>query len=102
MYLCSVRIISKRTLREFWEKHADSEQQILSWYKDFQNGNYSSSKDVLNNYSACRSIGLNRYVFKIKGNNYRLIIKINFELKTAWIRFIGTHSEYDKIDTLKI
>ncbi|MCK5206889.1 MAG: type II toxin-antitoxin system HigB family toxin [Cyclobacteriaceae bacterium] len=97
-----MRILSKRTLREFWEKHSDSEQQLLSWYKDFKSEEFRSTTELLKRFSKCRSIGLNRYIFNIKGNNYRLIVIISFELQTSWIRFIGTHSEYDKIDPLTI
>ncbi len=97
-----MRILSKRTLREFWEIHNDCEQQLLIWYKEIQNAECQSSKDLIDNLSNCRSIGNNRFVFNIKGNNYRLVVKINFDLKTVWIRFIGTHQEYDRIDSHKI
>jgi len=63
---------------------------------------FGSSEELLLAYSNIRSIGNNRYIFNIKGNNYRLIVKANFELKTIWIRFIGTHSQYDKINALEI
>jgi len=63
---------------------------------------FRSSEELLLAYSNIRSIGNNRYIFNIKGNNYRLIVKANFELKTIWIRFIGTHSQYDKINALEI
>lgn len=97
-----MRILSKRTLREFWEKNSDCEQQLLSWYKDFSKSEYRSTNELISEFSNCRSIGSNRYIFNIKGNTYRLIVKISFELQTIWVRFIGTHSEYDKIDPLKV
>lgn len=58
--------------------------------------------ELLNAFSNVRPIGNNRYIFEIKGNKYRLIVKINFDLQTVWIRFIGTHAEYDKINALHI
>lgn len=97
-----MRILSKRTLREFWQIHGDCKNQLLSWYRTVKLSKYGSSEEVLREFSNCRAIGKNRYVFKIKGNKYRLIVKMNFDLSTVWIRFIGTHSEYDNIDALKV
>jgi len=97
-YLRLVRVLSKRTLREFWERRPDSQQQLLAWYKDFKATGLESTEELMANFGNCRSIGSNRYIFNIRGNNYRLVVKISFELQTAWIRFIGTHSQYDKID----
>lgn len=97
-----MRILSKRTLREFWTIHNDCGQQLLIWYKEFAKAEFESSNEVTDTISNCRSIGNNRFIFNIKGNNYRLIVKISFELKTIWIRFIGTHKEYDRIDPHKI
>ena len=97
-----MRVLSKKTLREFWQIHVDCEQQLLGWYKEFKMKNYQTTNEVLTSFSNCRSIGASRYIFDIKGNNYRLIVKISFELQTVWIRFIGTHGEYDKINALEI
>ena len=77
------RIIAKSTLREYWEKHADSEQYLKTWYDTAKSAKWFSPNDV---------------VFNIKGNTYRLIVKFNYEKQWAFIRFIGTHAEYDKID----
>ncbi len=97
-----MRIISKRTLREFWEKHRDCEQSLLIWYKEISKNKFYTSLEVKENFSKCRPIGNYRFVFNIKGNNYRLIVKVSFELQTVWIKFVGTHKEYDKIDPNKI
>ncbi len=97
-----MRILSKRTLREFWKSNNDCEQQLLIWYKEIARTELQSSKEVTDTISNCRSIGNNRFIFNIKGNNYRLVVKMSFELKTIWIRFIGTHKEYDRIDPHKI
>ncbi len=97
-----MRILSKRTLREFWKEHIDCEEQLLSWYKDMKTAEFQSAEELSGAFANCRSIGSHRYIFNIKGNRYRLVVKISFELQTVWIRFIGTHSEYDKIDSLKI
>jgi len=95
-----VRILSKRTLRDFWVIHQDCENQLLGWYKEIKLSKYQSSTELLKAFSNCRSIGFNRYIFNIKGNKYRLVVKVNFDLKTVWIRFIGTHDKYDKINAL--
>ena len=97
-----MRIISKRTLREYWIQFPDTENQLLSWYKVMETGRNNHSNDILDNFPFSRLIGAARYVFKIKGNQYRLIVKINFDLQAVWIRFIGTHLQYDKIDALTI
>lgn len=97
-----MRILSKRKLWELWIRHNDCEQQLLIWYDEVKKSEYQIDREVIDSFANCRSIGNNRFVFKIKGNNYRLIVKMNFELKTVWIKFIGTHQEYDKIDPNKI
>jgi len=97
-----VRILSKRVLREFWDKNRDAEQALLIWYKEVSKGKFKSTKELTDVFSSCRPIGSNRYIFNIKGNNYRLVVRISFELGTVWIRFIGNHEAYNKINALKI
>ncbi|MFT4855848.1 MAG: mRNA interferase HigB [Algoriphagus sp.] len=92
------RIIAKSTLREFWEKHADSEQYLKTWYDTAKNANWISPNEVKHSYINASILKNSRIVFNIKGNSYRLIVKFNFEKQWAFIRFIGTHAEYDKID----
>ncbi len=97
-----MRILSKSTLREFWHKHEDCENQLLSWYKEVKLRDYATSEELIESFPNCRAIGEQRYIFNIKGNKYRLVVKVNFDLKTIWVRFIGTHSEYDNINALEI
>jgi mRNA interferase HigB len=97
-----LRVIAKKILRDFWTKHADCEQQLKSWFQEAEKSNWKNSHDVKNEYPSASVIGDNRFVFNINGNNYRLIVKINFTYKMVWIRFIGTHKEYDKINVSKI
>lgn len=97
-----MRIIAKSTLREYWEKHKDVEQTLLSWYKVAKQAKWQNFNEVKLQFGTCKIIGDDRIVFKIKGNNYRLIVKLSFENQLIWIRFIGTHSEYDLIDAKKI
>lgn len=101
-YLCEVRVIAKKTLRTFWTKHKDCEQQLKAWYKETEVAIWKDPGDIKADYPAASILEDNRVVFNIKGNKYRLVVKINYSYKIVWIRFIGTHSEYDKIDATKI
>ena len=92
------RIIAKRTLREFWEKHVDSEQYLKTWYETAKNSAWNSPNEVKETYINASILKDCRVVFNIKGNSYRLIVKFNYVRQWAFIRFIGTHAEYDKID----
>jgi mRNA interferase HigB len=92
------RIFSKSTLREFWEIHAETEQYLKTWYETVKNAAWKTPSDVKQTYANASVLKNNRIVFNIKGNSYRLIAKFNFEKQWIFIRFIGTHSEYDKID----
>ena len=97
-----MRIIAKKILRDFWETHPDCEQQLKSWFQETSNANWKKPNDVKSDYPSASILSDNRIVFNIKGNNYRLIIKINYDYRMIWIRFIGTHAAYDKIDATKI
>ena len=97
-----MRVISRKTLREFWDKHNDCEQQLKSWYREMEKANYQNPNQLKLDYPSLSILENNRFVFNIKGNKYRLIVKINFEYQISWIRFVGTHSEYDKIDANNI
>lgn len=92
------RIFSKSTLREFWETYADSEQYLKTWYDTAMNSDWKTPNDVKQTYANASILKNNRIVFNIKGNSYRLVVKFNFEKQWLFIRFIGTHAEYDKID----
>ncbi len=97
-----MRIISKKILREFWEIHADSEQSLKSWYSEAEKANWTNPNQLKEKYPSASILENNRVCFNIKGNHYRLIVRINFDYQMVWIRFIGTHSEYDKIDVNNI
>ncbi|MBA3665987.1 MAG: type II toxin-antitoxin system HigB family toxin [Bacteroidetes bacterium] len=97
-----MRIISKKILREFWEKHSDSQQQLKSWYQETNNIFWKTPKDIKRDYPSASFLERNRVVFNIKGNKYRLIVRVNYDYQMVWIRFIGTHAEYDKIDANEI
>ena len=97
-----MRIIARRTLREFWGKYRDCEQPLKAWYKEANQSYWKSPDDIKRFYPSASILSENRVVFNIKGNHYRLIVRINYDLGIVWIRFIGTHAEYDKIDASSI
>ena len=90
--------MQKKTFREFWLKHSDSEQYLKTWYETVKNSNWTSPNEVKQTYINASILKDNRVVFNIKGNSYRLIVKFNYERQWVFIRFLGTHAEYDKIN----
>jgi len=101
-YLCIVRVIAKSTLKSFWIKHPDCEEQLKCWFKEAEEAQWKSPRDIKREYPSASFLHDNRVVFNIKGNNYRLVVKINFDYGIIWIRFVGTHAQYDKINASKI
>lgn len=93
-----MRIVAKRTLREFWKKHAAAEDYLKVWHETARTAKWKSANDIKKTYAHASIINGNRVVFNIKGNSYRLVVKFNYERQWAFIRFVGTHAEYDKID----
>lgn len=97
-----MRVIAKKTLLEFWLKHKDCEQQLKAWYQETSKAKWRNTKDIKREYPSASFLADNTVVFNIKGNHYRLICKINYDYQMIWIRFIGTHANYDKVDATKI
>lgn len=92
------RIFAKSTLRKYWELYPETEQHLKTWYETALNSDWKNPNEVKQTYGSASVLKNNRIVFNIKGNDYRLIAKFNFEKQWIFIRFIGTHQEYDKID----
>ena len=97
-----MRIIAKRTLREFWEKHKDSEQPLRSWYEIARNEDWGNFNEIKSFFRNASIVGNDMVVFNIKGNTFRLVVKVDFSWKAMFIKFIGTHHDYDKIDVKKL
>jgi mRNA interferase HigB len=93
-----VRILALRTLREFWTRHADAEGALRAWYSDARRAKWRTPADIRADYANASFVGDDRVVFNIRGNTYRLVVSMNYETGAAYIRFIGTHAEYDRID----
>lgn len=97
-YTLAMRVIALRTLRDFWERHADSRSSIEAWYSDAKHADWKSPAEIK---AMCRNasiLGDNRVVFNLIGNDYRLVVRIAYGFGIVYIRFIGTHREYDQID----
>ncbi len=97
-----MRIISRKALREFWERHPDARQALQAWYADARQVTWGTPADIKGVYRNASIIANNRVVFNIKGNRYRLMVAINYEYGIVYIRFVGTHKEYDRIDAATI
>jgi mRNA interferase HigB len=97
-----MRIIALSTLRTFWEKHPITEQPLKAWYADAKKSSWKSFHDIKQTYPSASIVGSDRVVFNIKGNDYRLIGLVRFRDGKIFIRFIGTHAEYNKIDARTI
>ena len=97
-----MRIVAKRTLRLFWEKHPDAKEPLLAWYREVEKEDWANPAELKEKYRSASIVGNNRVVFNIKGNDYRLAVRINYPHRMTYIRFIGTHEEYDKIDVEEV
>lgn len=93
-----MRIIAISALRQFWEKHPDSEQTIRAWVDETRKAQWTQPSEIKAHYRSASILKNRRVVFNIKGNNYRLVAAVAFKLGIVYVKFIGTHDQYDKID----
>ena len=97
-----MRVIAVKALKDFWKKHLDAEQPLKAWCYEAKKANWRKPDDVICSYRTASILKNNRVVFNIKGNNYRLVTAINYNFNIIYIRFIGTHKEYDKVNAEEI
>jgi len=97
-----MRIIAKKALREFWQVHPDAEEPLLAWFREVEKEDWDTPARLKEKYASASIVGGNRVVFNIKGNNYRLVVKINYPYRVVYIRFVGTHAEYDRVDVEEV
>ena len=97
-----MRIFTEKTLKEFIEKHPDSKIALQEWSSIVKQSEWTCFADIKKTFNSVDAIGSQRYIFNIKGNSYRLIVVVKFTIGFIYIRFIGTHKEYDKIDCTTI
>jgi mRNA interferase HigB len=94
-----MRIVARKTLKDFWEAgHADAEQALRAWFAEAEQASWASMVDVKARYAHASGVDGERVVFNIGGNKYRLVAKLWFPGRAVWIKFVGTHAEYDALD----
>ncbi len=96
-----MRVLVKKTLKEFWERYPDAEIYLVNWYNIVLKANWENPNQVIKTFPSADIIGNNRIVFNICHNKYRLIIVFRYKKQMAFVRFIGTHKEYDRITNVK-
>ncbi len=99
-----MRIISRAVLRNFWEipEYQDAEQALKAWYAEAKVAQWDTPQAIKDQYHHASIVGDNRVVFNIHGNKYRLVVAIRYDSKICYVRFVGTHKQYDKIDVTTI
>jgi len=97
-----MKIINTGLLKAFADKHPDVRQQLWTWYYDLLTEEWTQPLDILERYRTADTLPGSRAVFNIKGNRYRIVVRINYDRQLVEIRFIGTHSAYDRIDAVNI
>ena len=103
-----MRIIARRTLREFVESRAGHKDQgalksaLDAWFHEAQKANWRSSAELKMLYATASIVAADRVVFNIKGNSYRLVVAIDYEKGIVWIKWLGTHKDYDQIDAKEV
>jgi len=93
-----MKIVAVSTLRGFWERYPDSEQSLKAWYDEAKHASWTAPHHIKRRYASASFVGKNRIVFNIKGNDYRLVVAVAYRFQAVYIKFVGTHAQYDKID----
>jgi len=97
-----MRVIAVSTLRAFWEKHPQAQTPLQVWYQSVSAAQWRTPADVRTQYGNASFVGHNRVVFNIKGNDYRLIVAVLYRAQVVYVKFVGTHKEYDQIDAATV
>ena len=100
-----MRVIALSTLRAFWEGRSagsDARESILAWYRHVLHADWAAPADVKREFATASILRDGRVVFNIGGNRYRLVVWINYPYRVVYVRFIGTHAQYDRIDAQTI
>jgi len=93
-----MRVIARKTLCDYWTREPETEETLKAWFTEAQSANWTGPADIKEMFRSASILKDSRVVFNICGNKYRLVVWINYPFKTVYIRFIGTHKEYDAID----
>ena len=95
-----MRTVARKTLLTFIESHARAEQALLAWHLEASKANWRTPQDIKNQYASF--VGRNRVVFNIKGSDFRLIVAIAYQIGVVYVKFVGPHAEYDKVDAATV
>lgn len=95
-----MRVIAKKTIAEYYTMHADAKTALEEWFEKAELADWQNFSDIKDSFRSADWVGNNRVVFNIKGNDYRLVVMVLFKIKMVYVRFIGTHAEYDKIQDI--
>lgn len=95
-------MFNRATLRAFWEKHPDAEGSLRAWFDEVEGADWASPQDIRKRYGSADFLGNDRVIFDIRGNHYRLIVHVVYRFHAVYIRFIGTHAEYNKVNAATI
>jgi len=103
-YPGDLRVFTRRALTDFWEQpgRADAEAPLRAWFAEVERARWQSFADIRKSYRTADYVGNDRVVFNIGGNKYRLIVMVKFSVGAVYVRFVGTHAEYDKVDATKV
>ncbi len=93
-----MRVIAVSTLRDFWQRHPDAEQPLRAWYEEATSAAWAQPADIKAQYRSASVLKNRRVVFNIKGNDDRLIVAVAYKLQVVYVKFVGTHREYDAVD----
>ncbi len=97
-----MRIIALSTLKEFWQREPEAEESLKAWYKEAEGASWSTPAEIKEKYRSASILKNNRVVFNICDNKYRLIVRVNYKYHMIYIRFLGTHKEYDKVNAEEV
>ena len=93
-----MRVIARRTLREYWERHPQAAQSLKAWFREAVASDWAGPEDVKRRYRHASILRGNRVVFNIGVNRYRLVVQVNYDVRIIYVGFVGSHEEYDKVD----
>lgn len=97
-----MRVIAIKSLREFWIRHPDAEQPLKAWFDEAAKARWKTPQDIKRRFATASFLANRRVVFNIKGNDYRLIVSVAYQFEAVYIKFVGTHAEYDGIDATTV
>lgn len=97
-----MRVISKATLVQFWTEHPAARQALQTWFEDASQSQWHSPQDIKRRYASASFVAHNRVVFNIKGNDYRLVVAVAYRFQALYVKFVGSHAQYDAIDAATV